>query len=232
MRTRSSLSIRSLVGTWALCGALGLSALNLAWASSGSILDVVASSREPWQKHKVKHGVLVERRPVAGSSFYEYRAMVTIPLAPALLIEDMWKTVEKPGPVVKKRQMLRKGETEIVFYDQIQTPVVSDRDYTMRLQKVALGGNRFQMIFQTANELGPGPDPKFVRIPAIRGMWIIQADPGAADRSQVTYQTYSDPGGSVPAFVIHGAHVDQVIKSLEILTARITNQYGSGAVPK
>ena len=73
-----------------------------------------------------------------------------------------------------------------------------------------------------------GPIQVLFGIPAIRGMWIIEADPAQRIVQVTTYQTYSDPGGSVPAFVIHGAYVDQVIKSLEIPTARITNQYGSG----
>ncbi len=211
---------RSLQGMLALCGMLTGTIPGQAWAES--VLEVVASSREPWQQHKVKRGISVERRPVKGSPFFEYRASIAIPMAPAELIEDMWRTVaDRPGPLVKKRQVLRKGDTEIVFYDQIQPPVVSDRNYTMRLRKVALGQDRFQMIFETANELGPGPDPKHVRIPAIRGFWNLVPDPSGPGSALVTYQSFSEPGGAVPAFMIHGAQVDQTVKSVEVLKARI-----------
>ena len=220
VRTGYWMSARSLGGVLALWGILNGSMPGRAVAETS--LDAVATSREPWQQHKVKRGISVERRPVKGSSFFEYRASIGIPMAPALLIEDMWRTVTlKPGPLVKKRQILKQNDTEIVFYDQIQTPVVSDRDYTMRLRKVALGNDRFQMVFETANELGPGPDPKHVRILAIHGAWSLEPDPSVAGGSLVTYQSYSEPGGSVPAFMIHGAQVDQTIKSVETLKARI-----------
>ncbi len=197
-----------------------------------TILDVVVNSTVPWTKHKEKHGVVVERRAVAGSSFYEYRAATTIPMAPAALIENMWSTVAtRTGPIVKKRQVLQQGDHSLLIYDQINTPVVSDRDYTMRLRTRSLGNDRHEMTFETSNAEGPPPDPHFVRIPAIRGRWLVEPEPGQPGSSHVTYQTYSEPGGSVPAFVIHGAQVDQVVRSIEALGARIRSEQQAQTAP-
>lgn len=231
MRTYAWWCARSLGGTLALCGLLSVCLPKTARAES--VIEIVASSTEPWQKHKTKRGYSVEKRPVRGSPFYEYRASTQIALPPAKLIEDMWQTVTtRTGSVVMKRQVLKRAETELLIYDQIKTPVVSDRDYTLRLRKVALGNDRFQMIFETANELGPGPDPHFVRIPAIRGCWLIEPSPSAKESSHVTYQSYSDPGGSVPSFVIHGAQVDQLIKNIETLVTRLESaRIGSTPAP-
>ncbi len=229
VRQRSSLHIGK--------GVLGFVAL--LWCSAPlplyaeTILDVVANSTVPWTRHKEKHGVVIERRAVAGSSFYEYRAATTIPMPPAALIENMWNTVTtKAGPLVKKRQVLSQGPHTLLIYDQINTPVVSDRDYTMRLRAHSLGNDRHEMTFETANAEGPPPDPHFVRIPAIRGRWLVEAEPGQPGSSHVTYQTYSEPGGSVPAFVIHGAQVDQVVRAIEALGARIrSEQQGLAPTP-
>jgi hypothetical protein len=228
LRTNFWMGARSLGGSLALWGVLAVCLPQPGRAES--IVDVVASSQEPWQKYKVKHGVSVDRRPVAGSHFFEYRASTSIPMAPAVLIDNMWNTViTHAGPVVKKRQVLKRSESEILFYDQIAAPVVSDRDYTLRMRKIALGNNHFRMTFETANEQGPPPDPKYVRIPAIRGQWDLEPDPSVPGGTRATYQSYSEPGGSVPTFVIHGAQVDQMVRNIEALSTRIKTEQGSQA---
>jgi hypothetical protein len=169
---------------------------------------------EPWKPYKSKRGIAVERRPVAGSKFFEYRATGDSTLPPAQVMAKMWKQVtESLTPVVKKREVLRRSDNEVVIYDQVATPVVSDRDYTLRIQKSGNSdGSRFEMRFETANELGPAVQPKFVRIPAIRGSWTIEATPSGG--SKLTYITYSEPGGAVPAFLIHGAQFDNTIDNV------------------
>ena len=213
---------------WLFAGMLSLVVPRLVYADS--ILDVVAKSTVPWEKYKEKHGVAVERRAVKGSSFYEYRAVSTMPMAPAALIELMWSTVPtRTGPVVRKRQVLQKSKDSLLIYDQIKTPVVSDRDYTMRLRTQALGNERYEMTFQTANDEGPPLDPHYVRIPAISGRWLVEPEPGKDGFSHVTYQTYSEPGGSVPAFMISGPQFEQVIRSIENLAAHIKSEQATQA---
>ena len=214
-------------GGWCLLGLLSLASPQLGYAES--ILDVVAKSTVPWQKHKEKHGIVVERRAGAGSKFYEYRAVATMPMPPAQLSELMWSTVPtRTGPMLKKRQMLQQSKDTLLFYDQIKTPVVSDRDYTMRMHRRTLGSDRYEMTFITANEEGPPVDPHYVRIPAISGRWLIEPEPGKDGHSHVTYQTYSEPGGSVPAFVISGPQVDQVVISIENLAKHIHGEQTGG----
>lgn len=168
-----------------------------------------------WQPFKEKHGIAVERRPVAGSKFFEYRASVNTQVAPEKIIDRLWKNVTAAtAPVLKARQVLKQEPNEIVLYDQVKTPVVSDRDYTLLIRKVAdPSAHRFKMTFETANHLGPPADPKYVRIPAIRGSWSVEGDDKGGSR--LTYQTFSEPGGSVPSFLIHGAHFDQCVSDVE-----------------
>lgn len=182
-----------------------------------------ADSPAGWQPYKVKHGIAVERRPVQGSHFFEYRASVSAPVAPEAILDHMWHFVgEGRAPIIKKRQFIKQEPTEMVMYDQVKTPVVSDRDYTLRVRKVAdPSSHRCQMIFETANQLGPPVDPKYVRIPAIRGRWLIEPDDKGGSR--LTYQSFSEPGGSIPAFLIHGAQFDQIVHDIEGLLQRLGN---------
>ena len=168
-------------------------------------------SAQPWQPYKAKRGISVNRRPVSGSKFFEYRAAFTTPLAAQLVADLIWRNTTEVSGVVKKRDVLRSSATERVVYDQVRTPVVSDRDYTLIIRKLA-DSQRFQVIYQTANELGPPVPPKFVRIPAIRGSWTAESDGQGGTR--LTYVSFSEPGGSIPAFLVHGAQFDSVVDSV------------------
>jgi hypothetical protein len=180
--------------------------------------DVAERPKAPaqgWQAFKEKRGVSVERRPVTGSKFFEYRASFSSSVAPERIIAELWNRVMSANnPVLKKRQVLKQDPSEILLYDQIKTPVVSDRDYTLRVRKVAdPASHRYKMTFETANDLGPPVDPKYVRIPAIRGGWSVEPDDKGGSR--LTYQTFSEPGGSIPSFMIHGAQFDQCVNDVE-----------------
>ena len=100
----------------------------------------------PWEKYKEKHGVAVERR-AERVFLYEYRAVSTMPMAPAALIELMWNngadahgsgcqeaagSTKEQGPAsftIKSRRRLFRIVT------------------TMRLRTQALGNDRYEMTF-------------------------------------------------------------------------------------
>ena len=50
-----------------------------------------AVSTAPWAPYKVKQGVAIERRPVPGSRFFEYRAGFTSPIAAQVIAEQLWR---------------------------------------------------------------------------------------------------------------------------------------------
>lgn len=195
----------------------------------------VAQADEPWQPVAAadREGVTLDRRALVGSKFYEYRAQVVTTATPEAVLNGIWGgvTAQLP-PTVTQRKMLSIGAAELLFYDQIKTKVVSDRDYTIRmvLHREQESGI-IQVPFGTMNDLGPPPAPGYVRVPTIRGNWIItpgdagrgSAAPGAAPATaatKVTYLCYSDPGGSIPAFMARGAQQDQVMMDMHRILAR------------
>lgn len=188
----------------------------------------VALSDAPWQRYKERHGVTIERRPVKGSHYFEYRAAVSAQLPPEAIIDHLFSHVtDGNAAILKKRQVLKQSATEIVCYDQIRTKVVSDRDYTILIRKLSdPNQHRYQLTFETANHLGPPADPHYVRIPAIRGAWIAESDDKGGSR--LIYQSYSEPGGSIPAFLIHGAQIDQFVSDLERVVDRLRQLAAKG----
>src|SRR5262249_38996204 len=90
-----------------------------------------------WRTDATKDGPVRERRRVAGSPFYEYRAVVGVQLDPSLVADEIWRSFhEGDQENLRRRDVLRESSDELLVYDQIHTPVVSDRDYTMMVKRV------------------------------------------------------------------------------------------------
>ena len=174
-----------------------------------------------WTPYKIQHCIAVQRRLVQGSRFFEYRAVVFAPLPPETVLEQTWRhMVEGRPPLLKQRQVLKQDPDEIILYDQLKTPVVSDRDYTLMVRRETdASRRRYQVAFATANELGPPPVPKHVRIPIIRGRWVVEPDEQGSSR--LSYQSFVEPGGSLPSFLVHGAQLEQLVHDIEELLGRV-----------
>jgi hypothetical protein len=173
-----------------------------------------ALADEPWKLYGEKNGVRVEQRNVDGSKYREYRASVVVPRPPELVEEAIWSgIVESPPKTVKKRTVIAHTPAEYVVYDELKTPVVSDRDATIRIRRLTR-----EIRFETANELGPPLNPKYVRLPVVRGAWqILPKDQG----SELVYHCYSEPGGSIPAWMVRGAQGDQIFLDLQRILDRL-----------
>jgi hypothetical protein len=167
---------------------------------------------EGWTTFATRDGVTYERRSVPGSHFHEYRATLAIAAPPPQTAQTVWTAIANSAPAaVKKRVVISRSSDELVVYEQIHTPVVSDREVTLRFRRV-VNGDSFAISFETANDLGPPPTRGFVRLPVVRGKWALRPTAGG---TQVVYECYSEPGGSVPAFLVRGTQQSQVARDVE-----------------
>jgi hypothetical protein len=176
------------------------------------LLALPVGAEENWSTYDVRDGVTYARRAVPGSRFREYRATLTVMSPPAETGRAVWTAItESAPPAVKKRVVISRATDELVLYEQIHTPVVSDRDVTLRFRRT-VSGDTIEISFETANQLGPPPAAGFVRLPTVRGRWTLTPAPGGA---HVVYECFSEPGGSVPAFLVHGSQQSQVGHDVE-----------------
>lgn len=175
-----------------------------------------------WKTHATRAGVTMEKRAVEGSPFLEYRSVLTLPLDPAFVAEEAWRAFrESDMEGLKKREILRQSTDELLIYDQIRTPVVSDRDYTLLVKRIYdPARRRTQIRCWTANDQGPPPARGHVRIPIIRAGWQIEPD-GMGTR--LTYYAYGEPGGLVPAFLVRGPQGDHSLLDVFRLLRRLQN---------
>jgi hypothetical protein len=172
-----------------------------------------------WSRAAERDGIVLERHAVAGSSYFAYRARFDVALPPARAADEIWRAL-RDGDMdsLKHREILRASGDELLIYDQIRTPVVSDRDYTIRVRRIS-DGSTTQFRCESANELGPPPAKNHVRIPFIRAGWMTA--PGDGGGTRVTYYAFSEPGGSVPAFLVRGAQQNRSLADVTRMRERL-----------
>ncbi len=170
------------------------------------------ASAADWHAVKEKNGLKLEVRTTAGQAFEEARVTTRVAMASKELCTWLWNHPGKSAAVTHE-ELLKNTADERLIYQQVHCSIVSDRDYTVHFRR------RFDsetavcdISFVTDNDAGPPLRPHFVRIPVIRGGWIVEPDGGG---SFVTYLSYSEPGGSIPAWVTKGAQRDAAVFSVE-----------------
>jgi hypothetical protein len=170
-----------------------------------------------WSTHQVKAGIALERRK-AGTGFYEHRSVVDLPVDTEAAAAEVWACL-RGGDMdsLKHREILREEPDQLVIYDQIKTPLVSDRDYTITVTRIR-EGRRVKFVCETHNELGPGPQKGHVRIPIIRAGWQVEP---SEKGTRLTYYAYSEPGGLIAAFLARGAQADRSMADVIRMVQRL-----------
>jgi ribosome-associated toxin RatA of RatAB toxin-antitoxin module len=192
-------------------------------------LFVASVSAAPeWEKVSDKGGVLVERRPVPGSSIYEVRATARSPLLPAAIFETLWKHREYPEfvPHLKRLDLLMEDDDEHVTYEQVTVPLVTDRDYVVRLRKhVDAGAQRYEIQFNSTNDAGPPPDRQHVRVQRIQGSWLVVPSLDGKG-SIIRYDVLTEPGGAIPAWITNRAQKEAVAALVHAVLKRAQENVG------
>jgi hypothetical protein len=153
---------------------------------------------------EVKNGVTLQARSIKGSKYSEYRAVTDTPYPVAALCEHIyeWATKGTDHAGTKLHKLLKDGPDDRVFYNQIEQSVVSDRDYALTVVRRREPGGTCHIRFWTSNELAPPIPAGFVRMERLWGGWRFDPLPGG--KARLTHTLFADPGGSIPAFLVHG----------------------------
>lgn len=158
----------------------------------------------PFVRVESRAGLTLERRSIEGSRYSEYRVVTDTTLPVSALCEHIyeWGTKGTDHPGVKLHRVLRDGADERVVYDQLAQPVVSNRDYALTVVRRREVDGTCRIRFWTSNALAPPKPAGYVRMEQLWGSWRFQPLPDG--KSRLTYTLFADPGGSIPAFLVHG----------------------------
>lgn len=172
-----------------------------------------------WHEVSADEGSRLEVRDVPGSPFEELRVTASFALPPPRACAAIWAAPAKtPEPGFRKREVLRDTGTDRWTYEWVAVPLVSDRDYTVHLWGETPDERGCVARFDLENEKGPAPKKGVVRMPALRGSWVVTA---AGDGgTQVVYTLFNDPGGNVPSFVSRGTQRSKTLEFVKQVMAR------------
>ncbi len=130
-------------------------------------------------------------------------------------------------PYTEESTVLARSEGEVVFYSKINAPLVSRRDYVIKLKpqpgKSENETWRSSWTLDTTHGGGKkAPTDDVVRTPLNDGAWTITPLDGGK-RSHVVYYLYTNPGGSLPMWIINKANT----KALPDLFAAVKKRAGA-----
>lgn len=169
-------------------------------------------------------GVLIESRPVSGSSVVELRLTTRTTKSVKSLCDAAFGDgkFDKEEPDLKSRKVISESENERVTYDQISPPVVANRDYAVRDKRNVISETECSMTFAAANELAPQKPDGWVRITKLWGEWHFTREPGEGGKTVVTYTVFSDPAGAIPTFMVEGSRRTFALKWMKMILSRGT----------
>jgi hypothetical protein len=197
------------------------------------MLPGLALAQAPaWRADGAVEGMSLWLRKVPGAAFEEIRVSTTSGESLEALCDAVWNKHRpaKPEGNFKQQTVIRESETERWTYEQIRVPVVSDRDYVMfvKLEQPASSG-RCEVSFETRTDEAYPPRQDHVRIAAVRGHWLLE--PIDDGKVRITYDVFSDPGGSVPPFLAWGGQRDAAVAFMKTILARARAARATAGAP-
>ncbi len=116
-------------------------------------------------------------------------------------------------PYTKESLVLSQHDGYIVTYQRLSTPIVEDRDYTLKIFDESREDVNGKIVWKNrwseANKLGPKPKDGVTRVGVNEGYWLLEDD-ASGKRTKATYYVYTNPGGAIPTFVINMANAQAV----------------------
>src|ERR1700719_2738729 len=159
----------------------------------GMALVVSAAERtqkEDWKLVKQTNGVTIYSRLHPGSKLKEFKAIGEID-APSQAVYKVIDDIEAYPtfmPYTAEARVIERKQNSILTYQRISPKIVSDRDYTIRIDKKswpAENGVAYFSEWKPANEQGPAVRPGVFRVKLVNGSWLLE--PVARDKTRATY---------------------------------------------
>lgn len=162
--------------------------------------------------------VEVQEREHPGSRVRDVQTVAVVDAPPAVVRRVLtdWARWAEVMPYTREGRVVavEEGGRVVHLYTVVDPPVVSRRDYTMRLVDEGPVGGGALRVSWTASDKGPPPRAGVVRVTIVEGFWLLEPVDGGA-RTRATYRLHTDPGGSVPAFAARLANREALPGVLE-----------------
>jgi short-subunit dehydrogenase len=159
-----------------------------------------------WEQVRVKDGIVVSRKEVAGSPFVAFRGEGDVD-APILAVADVLVDVphEKDwiDSVADARVVRKISATEYIVYSHVNTPPpMTDRDFVTNTTLAAVGATKRFAIHMRSVEDPAAPAGKYVRAELKDSSFVLTSIEGGK-RTHVVAEIHCDPKGAIPGFIVN-----------------------------
>lgn len=176
-----------------------------------------------WELVTNNQGIKVWTREKAGSAVKEVMTSGAVD-APSWRVLKVVTDLDGYAnfmPHTKESRILEKEGNEALFYTRVAPPLISDRDYTLKIVSTRIEGRErdFLIRFEQANDRGPATIKGVVRVDVVRGYWQLETKNEGA--TLLTYYVFTEPGGSVPDGLANKANVQSVPAIIKAVRERV-----------
>jgi uncharacterized membrane protein len=177
---------------------------------TGLVLGLASPAQAGWKRvTKTSDGIVVDVLEKSGQAIVTVRGVWTAKQAP----QPLWKVIndleryKEFMPYIERAKVLKREGKSAWQYYSVDAPVVSDRDYTLKLTQDSNPGAKglWRVRWVADNKVGPKPVPGKVRVKIATGSWLLESVAGGK-ATKVTYTVRSDPGGSIPSWIANRAN--------------------------
>jgi hypothetical protein len=189
---------------------------------------VLAADAEGWEFAASDEGISVYSRQRKESSVQEMKATGLIDATP----QEVWSALRdydhypQTMPYTDEAKVLSKEADDkvIYFYSVINPPLVDRRDYVIKILDESdwRDGQGYLKITWKISDQGAPPLRKgIVRVAINDGYWLLEPKMNGT-KTFATYYLYTDPGGSVPKWVVNKGNstaVPNVFRSIRKVIA-------------
>ncbi|HEX2568589.1 MAG TPA: START domain-containing protein [Polyangia bacterium] len=177
-----------------------------------SLLAAIPVHADEWKRRSDAEDVEIYTREVPGARVHESKAVGVIDAPPQACFKMVtdFENYTRVMPYTQEAKVLaREGDKVSYFYTVVDAPLVSSRDYTIRVVDDSAAdakGGGYHARWVIANDKGPPPRDKVVRVAVNTGYWEFTPVDGGR-QTRVTYQVLLDPGGSIPTWIADRANL-------------------------
>jgi hypothetical protein len=184
------------------------------------MIYLLLAAEPSWRVVETAGNLVLESRDVPGSRCAELRVKSQSKASVERLCAEAFGDgkLDADDGDLKARAILKESQNERTTYDQISPPLVAKRDYAVTATRKHFEDGSCTMSFVAANEMAPALPAGWIRITTLKGAWKFTPTPSG--NTQIEYVIHTDPGGSVPTFLIEGARKKAAIRWMKMTIAK------------
>ncbi len=162
-------------------------------------------------------------REIKDSPIKEVKSIALLPGAPRSVFQVVtdYTHLTEYMPYLKENRVLKNQNHHYVIYQYLDFPLVDDRDYVIDVEHIInekdnVYGTRWQSNYNQGIKELDG----VIRLKVNRGSWELHPFENGR-KTHAVYYVYTDPGGSIPAWVANKANTIAIPDLFETISEQI-----------